>query len=314
MVIEPHSIWIGDNHDSEQLLGFGDMPAEPPHLRMLGDSSLRVSPMIPIAASPVPQRLTALLSHALQTQSIEWHAAPVVVLLPQLGSIDQSQHPLLFGSVCEAIPALSSHPSCYLYPYGRGAMLLAWKRIDALLADQPYVWVLAVDCDPRLCEPLSPLLDADSADHVSSITATDSVMLVKVSAASEGLQREWFSYEALTKDKATHTAHAAVGALFSRYQHACGLPIHQFYAPYLGGENCNEEWAMAYHHLDRAVGRYTRFVMNGAVVGELGACSGLYNLLHLYERYRRGEYRHPTLQLESSEVLYRGAALYSWQP
>ncbi|GHA55036.1 hypothetical protein ACFFLZ_12470 [Photobacterium aphoticum] len=314
MIIEPYGIWIGSNCDTEQLLGFSEIePIESYTFMSNEESCIPVFPMVPVASLTPQQRLTAVLSHALKDNDVDWHSAPVVILLPQFGVIDQSLLPDLYHHICEAIPSLSSHPSCFLYPYGRCAMLLAWQRIEALLEAHSHVWILAVGCDERLCQPLMPVEVVEPSPE-SGIIATDCVILAKASAASEGLQREWFSYEALTRDKANYDAHAAVSALFSRYQHACSLPISQFYAPYTDEEGCRDEWILAYQYLDRAVDKYTRFIMNGARVGELGACSGLYNVLHLYERYRRGDFRYHSFQLESSELLYRGAALYSWQP
>ncbi|MGF1725748.1 hypothetical protein [Photobacterium nomapromontoriensis] len=311
--IEHHCLWIGHANDYEQSLGLNNNQMIVPTIVQVNEQQVLALPITTLNADDYFSRLTTVLKTVVNTLDIDWLSAPILVLLPQLGTVDQAQHQALYPHVCQAIPALASHPHCYLYPYGRSAMILAWKQIERLLNQKKHseVWVLALDSDPRLSPPLSGAATRTPQEAGPGMVAAESVIVVKVSATSTGLIRPWLSYEALTREKARSVA---VMALFQRYQHACGLPVHQFYAPYDGDQGGADEWAGAYHQLHGCVGKFTQIVMNGSVMGELGACSGLYNLLHLYERYQRGEYRHPTLQLEISEKLYRGAALYAWQP
>lgn len=311
--LESHGLWIGRENNYEQALGLHSDPMAEPALVQVNDQPVLALPIAALTTDNYLARLTTVLKATVSTLDIDWLSGPVLVLLPQLGTVDQAQHQALYPHLCQAIPALATHPHCYLYPYGRSAMLLAWQQIERLLYQKqfPDVWVLALDSDPRLSPPRPNAAPARPQEEGGGIVAAESVIAVKVSATPTGLVRPWLSYEALTREKATTVA---VTALFQRYQQAYGQPIHQFYGPYDGEHGCAEEWAGAYHQLHACVGKFTQIVMNGSVTGELGACSGLYNLLHLYVRYQRGEYRHPTLQLEISEKLYRGAALYAWQP
>ncbi|KLV03743.1 hypothetical protein ABT56_18235 [Photobacterium aquae] len=309
--VESHCLWVGSDNNYEKVLGLhSDLIIEPEPI-IVNSQSVLALPIVPLSAGDYLSRLTEILKSTVCTLDIDWLSAPILVLLPQLGTVDQSQHQALYPYLCQAIPALAAHTHCYLYPYGRSAMLLAWQQIERLLSQECHsgVWVLALDSDPRLSS--LPFSTACLQDVEDGIVASESVIALKVFTSASGLIRPWLSYEARTRDKA---ATAAVMALFQRYQHACGQPIHQFYAPYDGGRGSAEEWAGAYQHLHGCVGEFTQIVMSGALTGELGACSGLYNLLHLYARYQRGEYQLPTLQLEISEKLYRGAALYAWQP
>ncbi|PSW20863.1 hypothetical protein C9I98_08490 [Photobacterium sanctipauli] len=233
-------------------------------------------------------------------------------MLPQLGTLDSEQYKNLCCSLYDAIPVLKKHSQCVLFPYGRSSLLFAWRHIDKIFTTQqqcPYIWLLAIDSDPRLSDKQFSN-EFDTQWYDSTVPAAECVVLTRISQSSTGLTHHWFCYEGQTSDKPLGTA---VSALFDRYQQSNSVDLHQFYAPYNGTDSLTAEWASMYHKLFPWVGEHTQIVMSGSFMGELGAGAGIYNLLHINERYQRGHYSGNTLQLESSEVVYRGAALYSWQ-
>lgn len=312
LVIEPQCIRIGDSSDLNLVLGLNPIERMQPQLVQQDNEDFLALPIVPITSGEdYAQRLITILKAALIEQEVDWQRAPVLLLLPEQDSLDDERHQLFFSNLCKAIPALTFHPGCYLFPYGRSAMLLAWRHIESLLYEQqePYVWVLAVDSDPRLSMPAPGIEQKNNAQRSNGIAA-ESVIFVKISASEAGLVRHWFSYQTREKDGANN---GAIEAIFRRYHQEQATPIHQFYAPYNGNDELVEEWTNAYQLLSPFVGTRTQVVMTGAATGELGVCSGLYNLLHLYTRYQKGDYRYGTLQVEISEKLHRGAASYAWR-
>ncbi|MGF1702389.1 hypothetical protein L4D09_19020 [Photobacterium makurazakiensis] len=308
--LEPLYFQVGNCCDYKSILELETYPYPQPTLLQSNNREFLAQPMTELTSETYLQRLTTILNLAVGKFNLDWLSTPIIILLPQLGTIDNDQYGQLYKSVYRAIPDLKKHPSCYLFPYGRAAMLLAWRHIEIMLQEKNYssVLVLAVDSDPRITQTqymhLPPKMLPDE-----SVPAAECVALVKFTLSDNGLMRHWFSYEGQVREKARG---AAISALFERYQKAEPTPIHHFYAPYNGIKTLTEEWANVYHQLFPCVGKHTQVVMTGARTGELGACSGIYNILHFYERYKSGDYSHHTLQVESAEVLYRGAALYSW--
>ncbi|PSU34143.1 hypothetical protein [Photobacterium lutimaris] len=309
--VDIHYIQIGDCSSSAIALGLSqDKRLMPKLINPTGNIEYHALPIIDCHGLPYQQRLLSILEQVYPKLGEDWLSAPVCILMPHYGDIEPSSHHALFASYCDFLPSLVKHPNCYLFPYGRSALLLAWRKIETLLNNDqfPDVWVLAIDSDPRL----STFLGEESqrlAEPSAGGVASDSVILARFRKNESGLKRHWFSYEVQTNSA---SGGSAVEALFRRYQQVCKQPVFQFYAPFNGTACLADEWVTAYHRLAPWVGTQTQVVMSGVLSGELGACTGLYNLLHLYARYQSGEFLYSTLQLEISEQLFRGAAMYTW--
>lgn len=306
-----HYLQVGDCTSSTVALGLSQDQRLMPMLIQPDDNDEYLAlPIVDRQGAPLQQRLLTVLEQSYPMLGEGWLSAPVCILMPHQGDISSSSHYALFSSYCESFPALAEHPNCYLFPYGRSSLLLAWRKIETLLKSEqfPEVWVLAIDSDPRLSRASDEGGRGVSGPAEGSV-ASECVILARFTNSESGLQRNWFSYEVQMKGASNSSA---VEALFRRYQQASKKPIYQLYAPFNGNTDLVNEWVNVYGQLSPSVGKQTQVVMTGAVSGELGACSGLYNLLHLYARYQNGDYLYNTLQLEASEQGLRSAALYTW--
>ena len=308
--IEPQCLRIGKYTDHQQVLAMDPSLRLQPQLEVIDKyNSILSLPILPLSEDAHFKRQAAVLQASLLDREFDWCAAPVLLLLSDHKGNDEEWYYQLFSTLCKAIPALTNHPECYLFPYGCSAMLLAWRHLEYLLCEKrhPYIWVLAVDSDPRLS---SCVVGQPQQHHIQlkSGIAAECVLLVKIRLSEIGLTRNWFASE--TRDR--EITEANIEPLFRCYSTEHSKGIQQFYAPNTGSAELVEKWATAYHLLHPFVGSRTQVVMTGVTTGELGACSGLYNLLHLYRRYECGEYLHSTLQLEISESQYLGAASYTW--
>jgi len=309
--IEFECLRIGEDTDHNVVLGLDPLKRLQAQLVEVDTNKSFLSlPIIPYSNEDYFQRLSTVLEIALTGHEVDWQSAPVLILLPEQEGLDDEYYQRLFSNLCQAAPALTFHSECYLFPYGNNALIFAWRHLEHLLHEQkaPYVWILAIDSDPRLSQRL-PVNEQNNDAWLPSGIAAESVILVKVSISGSGLIRNWFTHEVQNKDIAKNNV---IESVFERYSKEYAKGVQQFYAPYNGNSERVKEWANAYHLLYPFVGTRTQVVMTGAVTGELGACSGLYNLLHLYTRYQRGDYLHSTLQLEISKKQYRGAASYAW--
>lgn len=306
--IELHHLQIGTFSDLDLLLGLNSEARVEPDLYCFDDRNvLRSMSIIPLKEQTLQQRLVDILEDTIKKLELESTKPPVCVLLPQMEKVDDFLKQSLFYHLDKLTHVLDQNEGCYFFPYGRSALLFAWGKIEKLIFEQNYqeVLLLAIDTDFRLISQLTN----DLLCKVENI-ASECVILASIKRAESGLKRDWFSYELRTSDQSES---AALAFIFNKYVQTKGLPIYQFYAPFDGSEALVDEWTNAYHRLSPCAGKQTQIVMTTPFTGDLGACSGLYNLLHLNARYQQGKYLYNTMQLEISPRLYRAAALYSWQ-
>ncbi|UTV26484.1 hypothetical protein [Photobacterium atrarenae] len=309
MKVEPVLACLGENRNYETILGLSDKERATPNFIDTHDNTqILANSFESHQGEALPLRIKFILSQALSGADIPWKSAPVILLLPQPESHQtiynhDDLYRELFSQLCEVIVDLKTHSQCFLFPYGRSALILAWNKIIALLREHGSIWVLAVDSDPRFRGLDSP------GGSSNALIANESVLLTKLYRSETGLNCQWHSVEAQTRDKQPSVA---VESLFHRFKRQSGETVRQLYVPYTDHESGAAEWANVYSSLHPHVDANTQVVMSGATVGELGACSGLYNLFRIYESYQREIHDGFTLQLESSEQLYRAVALYSW--
>ncbi|WP_064604061.1 hypothetical protein [Photobacterium sp. J15] len=308
LAIDLHHLQIGKFSDPDLLLELNSEARVEPDLYCFDDGNvLRSMSIIPIKEQTLKQRLVDILEETIKKFELENNNSPICVLLPQMDEVDDFLKQSLSYHFDRLIHVLERNEGCYFFPYGRSALLFAWDKVEKLIFKQNYqeVLLLAIDTDFRLFSQLTNGLLCD----VENI-ASECVILASIKRAESGLKRDWFSYELRTSDQSES---AALAFVFNKYVQTKGLPIYQFYAPFDGSGTLVDEWTNAYHRLSPCAGKQTQVVMTTPFTGDLGACSGLYNLLHLNDRYQQGKYLYNTMQLEISPRLYRAAALYSWQ-
>ena len=176
--IDLHCLRIGDCCNHQMALGLCPTQRLSPQLIDLADNHKCLSlPIGDLTGEPYQQRLVSILEETRTELDVDWSLGPVCLLMPRLGEIDSGSHHQLFAYLCRAIPALADHPCCHLFPYGRGAQLLAWRQIESLLMEKQYpqVWVLAVDSDPRLSLPPSDG-EAEDVDRINQGIASECVI------------------------------------------------------------------------------------------------------------------------------------------
>ncbi|ELR64592.1 hypothetical protein C942_02405 [Photobacterium marinum] len=307
--IEIHHLQVGQYTNNVQILSV-EQPSniEPVLCPMCDGTVKRALPVLSLKKQSYQQRIIDLLSTVKENECINRSLkVPICILLPQVYELTEKINLKLFEEILKLIPGLSQAKDCSLFPYGRSAMLLAWEKIERLFLDESHqeILILAVDSDYRLFSQISKEWGSASED-----IASESIIIASIKKSEFGLSREWASYELRTSDQAESIA---MEFMFRQFKKEKALPIHQFYAPFDEAGVQVNEWMSAYPCLFPSVGKHTEIIMTTPFTGDLGACSGLYNLLHLNECYRQEKYLHNTMQLEISPRLYRAAAFYTWQ-
>ena len=198
-------------------------------------------------------------------------------------------------------PELEKKRNVYLFPYGRSAMQLALRQASKQFSQGVgSLQILAFHADPRIRD--TTLL---GTTHI----ANECLIVARITPESQGVRMAWSSYEVQTKDKPVNVP---IAALFSRYRSQYGVPRNQGYFPSAIGSELREAWTNSVAPLGDCITSDTQFVLADAYTGDIGACSGLYSLYHLYERYQQKHYQGVTLQLDVSNEKYRSLMAYEW--
>ncbi|TAA48095.1 hypothetical protein [Corallincola spongiicola] len=224
---------------------------------------------------------------------------PVIFLMPQLSPSADEAGKLAFDLVTTLFPELATSANCYLYPYGRASALMGMKRLDTLLEQSQVTHVTIVAAD---CSALS---------LTNEYVANDCILLTRVAKSDVGVLIPWLKTEA---QLTTTEVGGAVSAIFSGYVTEIGSPVDQYCVTHAAEEQ-RDEWLCSYQKLAKVLSPRTKTSFSNLFLGELGAASGLFEVLNYY---RQGVAQTSCdvgnrLQLDISEYAYRSAALLTWQ-
>jgi hypothetical protein len=237
--------------------------------------------------------------------SVTWDAEFIFILLPEVPLAEMKQAD--FHNIIRSFPELRGRSNVYLFPYGSSAAQLALRQANRLLSKgAESIQLVALHQDPRFSIS-SDDRKADSA--AESSIASECFIVAKLIPAKRGLRLAWSSYEMQTQDKSAETP---ITALLHRYRVQQGKPLSQCYFPSACPEEVQAAWLNSVGQLQTCIDQRSEMVFADARIGDLGPCSGLFNLCHLQASYKQHKKEGTSLILDISAGKYRSVAMFQW--
>ncbi|WP_394203303.1 hypothetical protein [Shewanella waksmanii] len=262
----------------------------------------------------IEQHISQLIAPLLQQISSE-HAEfylkrPIFWLMPEVTTTQPDVIERWLAQLQMDYPQLFKHAQSQIFPYGRAALPIALANLKGLVSKGiTEVALIAVDSsigDLSRCLAEDLLIHRDSEQ---GILPSEGAALALISIKPEGLTVE-FSQQSLAVETQRYQA---VESLFKEAKsHLAERHIAKLYAPGNGEPRLLQDWLGGYIHLAGCIDQNSEIVQTAYYTGELGGVTGLYNLIHIYHSYRRGRTKGAVVQLELSQSLHHGLAIYSW--
>ncbi|WP_439033341.1 hypothetical protein [Agarivorans sp. QJM3NY_33] len=230
---------------------------------------------------------------------LRWDADAVFVLLPEAPIVQAKGKD--YQRLLDLIPSIKGLAKVYLFPYGRSALQLAMRQAVKLFSQQQVsdIQLIAYHEDPRLItlvrEPSTP--------------ASQCFIAGRLRPADKGFVIPWTGYEVQTSDKSTQ---ATIAALIQRYQRQCGKSLSQCYFPTALPQALRDGWLHSVEYFQDSLTSRSQFIFADALIGDLGVCSGIYNLCHCLMLYQQQKYAGTSFQLALSDDAYRSAMTLRW--
>ncbi|MDP5190312.1 hypothetical protein [Rheinheimera baltica] len=296
---------LGKAANTQAALNLDILPPEQQYITWQ-QHHLAASFVLPVKAKEtLTERLTALLTLLFAQMDDELVNETVYLVLPEFPGVDNQQLNALLQHLMRHFPSLLLSDTCRVFPYGSAGALMALSMAQQQLQQDANatVWLLAVDSQ-ALDEVLQCYATAEVAGEPS-----EGAIALRLSRTNAVVNVHTIASDASPASSAE--PEPAMAALFQHV--AANLPttLNQLYLPDCGDVNATERWIAQYHYLHGAVNQDTEHVFASYATGELGACGGLYRLLHVYRGYQREYLQGLTLQCELSPALYRAIAVFS---
>lgn len=225
-----------------------------------------------------------------------------------------------------ALPELFQHPQSQLFPYGRAAFPIALASANTFFSQQTddnatgTISLISVDSllfDIPTLHEQNRLITAQSSQGIIPSEGAIFAQLSPVDNTEEGITVNFAqSMLAPSKQRVSTTQQlfikSAAALPKSTAQTAALAVIEQLYLPGNGDDTLQKSWLDAYISLAGHVDVNTKITQSAFFTGELGSNTGLYNFLHIVTGYKNNFIKGNTLQLEVSDNLHQGIAMYSW--
>ncbi|WDE01197.1 hypothetical protein [Thalassomonas actiniarum] len=264
---------------------------------------------------------------------------PVFWLLPELSHQplpnqenpdEENQHLLVWAErLKKTFPSLFNHELSQFFPFGRAALPMALTSVTELLnghgaegggksgtkAKVPGVCFIAVDSLYHDLNVLAREKQLITAECDSGIVPSEGAIFTCIKPANQQ-QQQGIAIDLLAQESTSiHQRSLGVESLFLKVsQQLTGQEekVTHLYLPGNGDETLSQPWLNAYLRLAPCLEARAKIIQSALFTGELGCVTGLYNLLHLYNGFEQQELVGKVVQLEQSQSLYQGLALYSW--
>ncbi|GGP73188.1 hypothetical protein [Shewanella ulleungensis] len=274
---------------------------------------------------PNGQHIASLMAHGLSTENQfsrliellhklpilneeQWQPyrhQPVYWILPNL---EQRQLIDFVARLHALLPHCFEHPQSRFFPMGSAGVLSALNTLKATDSDTTGATFIALDSLFFELDELGSNNELISQQQDSGRCPAEAVIMASINLASDGLQVDNIFQESCSSVQQTQT----IKTLFDCVsQLESALILSQLYLP--GHQaNVTDNWLNAYEHLAGSIDQYTKIIQSSYFTGDIGCAAGLYNFLHIYHRYQQQNITGTSLQLEVSQQLHLGLAMYSW--
>ncbi|MCK5817973.1 MAG: hypothetical protein KAH18_01725 [Psychromonas sp.] len=254
----------------------------------------------------------AMLTRLENNDDIDFNAQPLYVLLPELGE----DTPLFIdwqNTLKEKFPKIFNKSDIKYFPFGRTALSLALTDIEQVFKEpNSSVYLLGVDSLYHDMDDLyAKNLCVDEYGEEGFI-ASEAVIFTKLTINGSGLDLFFNSHETVIKKHET-TASSTLFCNATKQLKDINDPIiTTFYAPGNGLQSQVNPWISAYDQLNGHINLTCNFKQISYLTGELGTCSPIFYLLHIYYGYENNILSGNTMQLSISDQLHQSLHLYSW--
>jgi len=289
---------------THDLYDFGDGHVVPANFCDLAESDNKLSRIFLL--------IETMLLRLQSNDDIDFNAHPLYFLLPELGEDTQ-----LFTywkiAIKDKFPVLFAQENIEFFPFGRSALSLVLTHIEqASKSPESSVYILAVDSLYHDMDDLSAENLCVDEDAEEGFIPSEAVIFTELTIKGSGLNLIFNSHETIIEKRETTTSSKLLCDATKQLKDTDDPIITAFYAPGNGLKSQTDPWISAYDQLNGYINHDSVIKQISYLTGELGACTGIYNLLHIYYGYENDLLSGNTLQLNISDKVYQSVNLYSW--
>ena len=302
------SINIGAYGDTQQLINLPH--SEALDFSFMAENHTRYSAALndQISSDNKINRLVDLLLQLKLADQQAWLAhrdKPVFWLLPNMPANELQQLVSIFH---QHFPHCFEHPLCRFFPQGSAALMYALGAFKLLQSSDQDVVFISVD---SLFFELNSLPSSDvliTEAQASGTRLAEAAIICTLTAQLSGINVELLLQDNCSLVQQTQM----IQNLFEQANTVCKPNLlRQLYLPSFN-QQVLDNWLNAYEQLAGRIDSDSVIFQTTHFTGDIGCVAGLYNLLHLYNRYKQQTVTGKSLQLEVSQTLNLGLAMYSW--
>ncbi|GMQ46003.1 hypothetical protein [Vibrio sp. 10N] len=235
--------------------------------------------------------------HAEQLRHLQLDVDSIFILLPEC-----DEEPSLCAEVRylqDLAPQIFEHSNVLLFPFGSASIAMALRHAKQQFEKEASrIAFVSIHLKNQF----------EIKNNVEGIIS-DSLIVATLTKRDHGLQVYWNGYEVHTKDK---TLSVPIASLLNRVNQSGINALAHCYLPIAFDDELKQSILSNVNQLSSMITSKTEFVFLDILLGNLGACAGLYSLCHLSEQYQKCDYSGYTLQLDVAERRYRSVLLIGW--
>ncbi|UCX04450.1 hypothetical protein [Shewanella glacialimarina] len=298
---------IGSSSDPLRLLNFPYSEPLDFNYQVVGENHYVAAMDYGLATDSKINRLVGLLEKIELHDELIWQAykdKPVLWLLPNLDTAELTQWVSILH---QRFPHCFSHPQCRFFPQGSASLFFALNACELMQEQENSVVVISVDSLYFMLTELesSNVLVNDTQD-VGQKPAEAAIITI-LDSTETGINIAGLFLENSSLVQQTQ----AIQNLFFQASQINKHVLKQLYLPSFD-QTVTDNWLNAYEKLAGHIDEDSQINQTTNFTGHIGSAAGLYNFLHLFNRYQQHDLSGSSLQLEVSQTLHLGLAMYSW--
>jgi hypothetical protein len=200
------------------------------------------------------------------------------------------------------------HPNSRFFAMGSAGIFSALSALKSMPVDNQSAIFIAVDSLFFDLVDFNRDQELITQQQETGRCPAEAVIMASINVATDGMKMVELFQESCSAVQQTQT----IKTLFNR---ACQIEdldvLAQLYLP-SNHAGVTDNWLNAYEQLAGRIDQDTQISQSSYFTGDIGCVAGLYNFLHLYNRYQQQNATGTSLQLEVSQQLHLGLAMYSW--
>ncbi|UJF20498.1 hypothetical protein [Shewanella sp. OMA3-2] len=310
MIVSTHDtrIVVGASSDLSQIL---NLPYSEPldfNYREISGTHYVAAMATELATDSKINRLVGLLEKIELDNELVWQVykdKPVLWLLPNLDAVELTQWVSILH---QRFPHCFTHSQCRFFPHGSASLFFALNAFESMQEQQKSSAVI-ISLDSlyfTLAELESSNALVNDTQDVGQKPAEAAIITI-IEATDSGMNIAGLFLENSSLVQQTQT----IQNLFYQATQTNKNAFNQLYLPSFN-QIVIDNWLNAYEKLAGHIDEESQINQTTIFTGHIGSVAGLYNFLHLFNRYQQHDLSGISLQLEVSQTLHLGLAIYSW--